>query len=59
MRASKRPPLAKELGRYLRFLISQMRPRGPLLTPFNLISVPVIIAGVIILVVRFTSPRPF
>jgi len=35
------------------FLREQMKPRGPLLTPFNLISVPVILLGIGILVVRF------
>ncbi len=49
-----RLPLMREFGRFLRFLISELRPRGRLLTPFNLISVPVIVAGVAILVVRFT-----
>jgi Ni/Fe-hydrogenase subunit HybB-like protein len=44
----------REFGRFVRFLISELRPRGRLLTPFNLISIPVILAGVVILVVRFT-----
>jgi Ni/Fe-hydrogenase subunit HybB-like protein len=38
---------------FFRFLISEMKPRGPWLTPFNLISIPVILAGVVILVFRF------
>jgi len=37
----------------LRFLRSELKPRGPLLTPFNLISVPVILLGIGILVQRF------
>jgi Ni/Fe-hydrogenase subunit HybB-like protein len=36
------------------FLLRELRPKGRLLTPFNLISVPVILAGIAILVVRFT-----
>ncbi len=51
---AERVHLGREFGRFLRFLISELRPRGPWLTPFNLISVPVIVAGVVILVVRFT-----
>ena len=39
--------------RLLRFLASEMKPKGPLLTPFNLISIPVILLGIGILVVRF------
>ena len=35
--------LRREFGRFLRFLISELRPRGRLLTPFNLISVPLIV----------------
>jgi Ni/Fe-hydrogenase subunit HybB-like protein len=46
--------LSRELGRFLRFLLAELRPRGRLLTPFNLISVPVILAGAVILAVRFT-----
>ena len=47
-------PLRGELRGFFRFLLREMRPKGPLLTPFNLISVPVILAGVVILVIRFT-----
>lgn len=36
-----------------RFLLSELKPKGPLLTPFNLISVPVILLGIGILVERF------
>jgi len=42
-------------GGFLRFLLSEMKPKGKLLTPFNLISVPIILLGVAILVVRFTQ----
>jgi Ni/Fe-hydrogenase subunit HybB-like protein len=38
-----------------KFLVSEFKPRGKFLTPFNLISLPVIIAGVIILVFRFMN----
>ncbi|MGB5294167.1 MAG: hypothetical protein WBP34_04365, partial [Thermoanaerobaculia bacterium] len=37
------------------FLRSQLRPRGKILTPFNVISVPIILLGLGILVVRFTQ----
>lgn len=39
----------------LKFLISEFKPRGKFLTPFNIISLPIIIAGVIILVFRFIN----
>jgi len=42
-----------EVRRVLRFVIGELRPKGPLLTPFNLISIPIILLGVGILAVRF------
>lgn len=37
------------------FLLSQLKPKGNIFTPFNIISIPVMIAGVIILYIRFTQ----
>jgi len=42
-----------EFGRFIRFLIQEMKPRGPWLTPFNIISIPVILTGVVVLYFRF------
>lgn len=39
----------------IRFILSEMKPRGRWLTPFNVISIPVIIAGLVILWFRFTQ----
>lgn len=36
-----------------RFFLRELKPRGKWLTPFNLISIPVIVAGLIIIVIRF------
>ncbi|MGB6362292.1 MAG: Ni/Fe-hydrogenase cytochrome b subunit [Thermoanaerobaculia bacterium] len=47
--------LGSEFRRFLRFMASEMRPKGKLLTPFNVISVPIILLGLGILVVRFTK----
>ena len=38
-----------------RFLLAEMKPKGKLLTPFNIISIPIILLGLGILVVRFTQ----
>lgn len=38
-----------------RFVLQELKPRGKMLTPFNIISVPVILLGLGILVVRFTK----
>ncbi|MFN8239710.1 MAG: NrfD/PsrC family molybdoenzyme membrane anchor subunit [Bacteroidales bacterium] len=37
----------------IRFLLGELRPRGKWLTPFNIISIPVMIAGIVIIVIRF------
>jgi Ni/Fe-hydrogenase subunit HybB-like protein len=39
----------------LLFVLQELKPRGPFLTPFNVISIPVILVGLAILVVRFTE----
>lgn len=39
----------------LLFVLHELKPRGPFLTPFNVISIPVILVGLAILVVRFTE----
>lgn len=36
-----------------KFLLSELKPKGKLITPFNLISIPVIILGFILIVIRF------
>jgi Ni/Fe-hydrogenase subunit HybB-like protein len=35
------------------FIISELRPKGKFLTPFNVISIPVMILGLILIVIRF------
>lgn len=37
------------------FLMSELKPRGKWLTPFNLISIPIILAGVVLIIIRFTQ----
>jgi Ni/Fe-hydrogenase subunit HybB-like protein len=39
----------------VRFVLSEMKPRGKMWTPFNIISVPIMLLGVGILYVRFTE----
>lgn len=36
-----------------KFFISELKPKGKLLTPFNIISVPIIILGIVLIVIRF------
>lgn len=37
----------------LKFFLQELKPKGKWLTPFNLISIPVIIVGIIIIAIRF------
>ncbi len=37
----------------LRFLARELKPKGKLLTPFNIISIPVILLGIVLIVIRF------
>jgi Ni/Fe-hydrogenase subunit HybB-like protein len=41
--------------RVVRFLLSELKPKGTLLTPFNLVSIPIILAAAVILWFRFTK----
>jgi Ni/Fe-hydrogenase subunit HybB-like protein len=47
--------LGGEVKRFIGFMLREMKPKGRLLTPFNVISAPVILLGVILLVIRFTK----
>lgn len=36
-----------------KFILSELKPKGKLLTPFNIISVPVILLGLVLIIIRF------
>jgi len=38
-----------------RFFLQELKPKGKLLTPFNIISVPVILLGLVLTIIRFTQ----
>jgi Ni/Fe-hydrogenase subunit HybB-like protein len=38
-----------------KFLLSELKPKGTLLTPFNIISAPIILAGLVLIVLRFAK----
>jgi Ni/Fe-hydrogenase subunit HybB-like protein len=46
---------AGEFRSFLRFFLGELKPRGKWLTPFNAISIPIIIIAIVILYVRFTQ----
>ncbi|HWR99563.1 MAG TPA: Ni/Fe-hydrogenase cytochrome b subunit [Prolixibacteraceae bacterium] len=49
--------LAKDYdgGSIFKFILSELKPKGKLLTPFNIIAFPVIILGIILIVIRFAN----
>jgi Ni/Fe-hydrogenase subunit HybB-like protein len=44
-----------EIRSFIRFFLQELKPRGRWLTPFNVISIPIIIIALVILYVRFTQ----
>ncbi|MBU8870921.1 MAG: polysulfide reductase NrfD [Gemmatimonadales bacterium] len=48
-------PNIGSIGDFVRFLLSEMKPKGKILTPFNMISIPVILVGMGLIVLRFVN----
>lgn len=46
---------ADELKRFFKFFLQELKPKGKILTPFNIISIPIMLLGLILLVIRFTK----
>ena len=42
-----------EFNRVVKFVLQEIKPRGKWLTPFNIISIPTILVGLVILCFRF------
>jgi len=53
MNTQRRPVAGTKRG--LKFVLRELKPRGKFLTPFNVISLPIILLGLVILVIRFTQ----
>ena len=45
----------KEENNILKFLWDEMKPKGKIFTPFNIISVPIIILGMVLIFIRFSK----
>ncbi|MCJ7682098.1 MAG: polysulfide reductase NrfD, partial [Candidatus Aminicenantes bacterium] len=50
-----KPVLSREIVRFVKFIISEIKPKPPYFTPFNVITIPIILVGMVILVQRFTQ----
>lgn len=44
-----------ERGSTIQFLLSELKPKGKWLTPFNIISIPIILLGLALIVIRFAK----
>jgi Ni/Fe-hydrogenase subunit HybB-like protein len=47
--------IKNESKRFFKFFLSELRPKGKILTPFNIISAFIISVGVVLIVIRFAS----
>jgi len=45
--------LKSELNRFFKFFLSELKPKGKIITPFNIIAAVIISVGVVLIVIRF------
>ena len=45
--------ILSESKRFFKFLMSEMKPKGKILTPFNIIAGIIVVVGVVLIVIRF------
>lgn len=50
-----RAPEIRSFGDFVSFFLSELKPRGKLITPFNVISLPIMIIGLILIVIRLVK----
>ncbi len=53
MNNSSQPDIIQNRNSTLKFLLCELKPKGKILTPFNIFSFPIIILGIILIVIRF------
>lgn len=49
------PMLRTEFKRFLKFMLSELKPKGKIITPFNIISAIILLVGAVLIVIRFTQ----
>jgi Ni/Fe-hydrogenase subunit HybB-like protein len=49
------PSLAQEFRRFVRFLLAEARPKGPVVTPFNVVTALLMLTTAVLLVIRFAG----
>jgi Ni/Fe-hydrogenase subunit HybB-like protein len=50
-----RPAVGAELRRFVRFMLAELKPKGKILTPFNLITGAIMLVSAVVLTIRFTK----
>lgn len=55
IRAIGTPSLSQEFRRFVRFLLAEARPKGPVVTPFNIITAAILLTTAVLLVIRFAG----
>lgn len=53
--AAPRALLKSEFKRFIKFFISELKPKGKLITPFNVIAAFILLTGIILIVIRFAK----
>jgi Ni/Fe-hydrogenase subunit HybB-like protein len=53
MNLRKRRGAMNERKNLIKFILSELKPKGPIFTPFNVITAPIILIGLIIIILRF------
>jgi len=46
-------PWTQEPKSTWKFFLNELKPKGKIFTPFNIISVPIILLGIVLIVIRF------
>lgn len=49
------PLLKTEFKRFIKFILSELKPKGKIITPFNIISAIILSVGAVLIVIRFTQ----
>jgi Ni/Fe-hydrogenase subunit HybB-like protein len=55
MEVVEKTSIAIELKKFFKFILQELKPKGKILTPFNVISVPIMLLGFVLLIIRFVK----
>ena len=55
MEVVEKTSFAIELKKFFKFILQELKPKGQILTPFNVISIPIMLLGFVLLIIRFVK----